>query len=457
MRVGVLSAVHAPVEARLVAAVDAPATGLQVVRRCADLTEVTALVIAGIGTVAVLGGALPGVDRASIARLRDTGAAVILLADVEDVDRCRSLGADAVLRIDAEVGEIVAAAGACARRLAPERESDRRRPGHRPAHEVPGGEQPAAGAQSVAADRIGDGSSEQAGGDEERRGRLVAVWGPSGAPGRTTVAVNLAAELAGLGAGTLLVDADTWGGSVAQALGLLDESAGLAAAVRAGGHGVLDVGTLRDLAPEVEGRLRVLTGLSRPGRWRELAPSALEAVWQTARAVADWTVVDCGFCLEDDDGSGFEAMLGLRRNGATLSALTVADVVVVVGAAEPVGIHRLVQGLADLDEALGSAGRRLVVANRLRASAAGAAPERSVTEALVRYAGVSDVALVPDDRPALDRAMLEGRTLRASAPGSPARLAIYELAATLAGAAAGRRVHARQGRGRGRGRRAAAA
>ena len=56
------------------------------------------------------------------------------------------------------------------------------------------------------------------------------VWGPTGAPGRTTLAIGLAAELAGSGLPTVLVDADTYGASVAQCLGLLDESSGLATA-----------------------------------------------------------------------------------------------------------------------------------------------------------------------------------------------------------------------------------
>ena len=38
-----------------------------------------------------------------------------------------------------------------------------------------------------------------------RRGRVFAIWGPAGAPGRSTLAVNLAAELSRLGRSTLLV------------------------------------------------------------------------------------------------------------------------------------------------------------------------------------------------------------------------------------------------------------
>ena len=64
----------------------------------------------------------------------------------------------------------------------------------------------------------------------------MAVWGPTGAPGRTTVAVGLADEAARLGISTLLVDADVYGGVVAQVLGLLDESPGLAGAARLAGR-----------------------------------------------------------------------------------------------------------------------------------------------------------------------------------------------------------------------------
>jgi Mrp family chromosome partitioning ATPase len=53
--------------------------------------------------------------------------------------------------------------------------------------------------------------------DGETPHTLVAVWGPKGATGRTTVAVNLAFEAAPLVGEVLLVDADTYGGAVAHA------------------------------------------------------------------------------------------------------------------------------------------------------------------------------------------------------------------------------------------------
>jgi hypothetical protein len=54
-----------------------------------------------------------------------------------------------------------------------------------------------------------------------------------------------------------------------------------------------------------------------------------------------------------------------------------------------------------------------------------------VRDALARYAGISDPVLVPDDRAALDAALLAGRTLTEAAPASPARLALARLAVEL--------------------------
>jgi Mrp family chromosome partitioning ATPase len=52
----------------------------------------------------------------------------------------------------------------------------------------------------------------------DERHVLAAVWGPKGAPGRTTVAVNLAFEAVAAGGEVLLVDADTYGGVVAHTI-----------------------------------------------------------------------------------------------------------------------------------------------------------------------------------------------------------------------------------------------
>ena len=132
-------------------------------------------------------------------------------------------------------------------------------------------------------------------------GLIVAVWGPTGAPGRTTVAVELAAAIAGTGRDTLLVDADTVGPSIALHLGLIDDTSGFAAAVRAASRGRLDPVGLAGLAVAVPSGPRVLVGLPSADRWTELRPASVDALLQCARATVPVTVVDIGFGVEGGD------------------------------------------------------------------------------------------------------------------------------------------------------------
>jgi MinD-like ATPase involved in chromosome partitioning or flagellar assembly len=260
---------------------------------------------------------------------------------------------------------------------------------------------------------------------------LVAVWGPTGAPGRTTIAVTIATEAARLGVDTLLTDADVYGGVVAQALGLLDESPGLAAAVRQANAGSLDVVALAKLARVVSPQLRVLTGVARADRWPELRPAALTSVYTLSRRLAALTVVDCGFCLEQDEELSYDTTAP-RRNGATLTTLAQADRVVAVGTADPIGLQRLVRGLTELSAALPDR-RPHVVVNRLRGGPINGEPRSQIAQALSRYAGVENITFVPHDQAGFDQAIASGRSIGEIAPDSAARQAILPLVAQLAG------------------------
>ena len=79
-------------------------------------------------------------------------------------------------------------------------------------------------------------------------------------------------------------------------------------------------------------------------------------------------------------------------------------------------MQRLVRGLTQLREVVPGALPRVVL-NRVRRGAVGAEPEAQLAEALERYAGVRDVAFVPEDREALDAALLQARALRRGRPG----------------------------------------
>ncbi|WP_454084849.1 AAA family ATPase [Georgenia sp. Marseille-Q6866] len=419
MTTGVLLALTGPDEAALVSLLDAPGTGLQVVRRCADVPEVVAAGLAGLGSLAVLSAELPGLDRPVLRQLAGSGVRTVLVAAEDDAERCRALGATTVTWEAAGAAEWARVVAELA------------------------GSEPAV----VATPALPVHAAEDTG---DAAGRVAVVWGPRGSPGRTTVAVNLAQELSDRGE-VLLVDADTEAPSVTQVLGVLDETAGLAAAARLAGDGRLDAESLRSLTRRLERGPRLLTGLTRADRWRELPAASLDVVWERARELAGWTVVDVGAGIDDPVG-GLTSGIAPRRHQAALSALGAADVVVVVGAGEPVGMHRLVMALQELTESGVTAphAQRVVVVNRVRGSATGASPEQAVVESLARFAGVSAPVLVPDDRPALDRAVLRGATLAEVAPGSRARTALRDLAERVAGPAADSRAGRRRRRTPGR-------
>ena len=261
------------------------------------------------------------------------------------------------------------------------------------------------------------------------RGQVIAVWGPSGAPGRTTLAIGIASELAALGHRVALADVDTHGAAVAPTLGLLDEAPGFAAACRLASSDTLTPEELDRVSDLYQGAssFRVLTGIGAPRRWPELSPERVTGVIQRCREWVDFTVIDMASSLENDEEISSD-LFAPRRNGATVAALREADRVVAVGSADPVGMSRFLRAHVELLEVSG-AGRVDVVMNRVRASAIGVGPAAQVRQTLARFGGIDDPVLVPHDQNAVDGAVLSGRTLLDVSPRSGARRAIADLVA----------------------------
>ncbi len=253
-----------------------------------------------------------------------------------------------------------------------------------------------------------------------RRAPVVAVWGPAGAPGRSTVALALASAVAARDVPTVLVDADTYGGSLGQALGVLDDVSGLVAACRAANQG--RTSEIVDHLLEIDPGLRLLSGLPRADMWPQVRPAALDSVLDHLRASSEVVVVDCGFCIEVDAGPG------ATRNRTTLQVLEQADAIVLVGRPEPVGLARLVRAAHDLAAVVPHVSP-FVVVNQARPSLGWA--EREVRGTLERLTGLDPVAMLPHDQSGLDLAAVSGRTPREVAPSSPFVTRIEALAAQL--------------------------
>lgn len=242
----------------------------------------------------------------------------------------------------------------------------------------------------------------------ESSGRLLAVWGPHGAPGRSVVAASVASAWAQAGQHVMLVDADPRGGAQAQMFAVLDEASGLVAACRSANHG--DLAALGDHAVTVESGLRLLTGVTRADMWDQVREAPFQIVLRTVAQASDAVVVDLGPGLDTQ----------------TRHVLGAADQVLVVGRADPVGLARLVRALHDLASVRSVAlAPPMVVINQLRSTSVW--NERDVRDAVERLAGVRPDVFVPADFKTLDTAALRGRVPAEVAPGSPFVAAVSEL------------------------------
>ena len=351
--------------------------GVVVLKRCVDVDDLLASVTSGQADVAVVSLDAPGLDPASVAHLRRHAVrpVAVTAARADDLD----------VREHAQRLGIASVVGAGGLATLPEVVTT-----------VEDGDTRAGALEDAVADEVAET------GPPDDNGRVVVVWGPAGAPGRTTIATNLAWEVARREVPVVLADLDPYGGAVAQQLGILDEVSGLLSASRLAASGQLDE-RFASVCRGVGEHLAVVTGLPRADRWREVRAAQVDQLLDRARGLGQ-VVVDTGFSLEDEAGSDFGGRPG--RNALTLAALDAADEVVVVGAADPVGLARLARGLVELRDRAGGVPVRVVV-NRMRGSIGWS--EREIAGMVEGFSRVAGLHFLPEDRAALDRALVSGR------------------------------------------------
>ncbi len=372
-------------ELALVRDLGRPEFGIRVARRCVDHGELLGTALRDRPRAVLVDASLPWVDRDLVTTLRRSGTEVIAIGN-----SARPLGQIGVhcLAPDASADAVAAAVFAL----------------------DPVGPASADSAKTAAGTMGGVTTALNAPDSDRTAGRLLVVWGGAGAPGRTTVAIHLAVEAARAGHSTLLIDADVWSASIAQTLEL-DEAPSVAQAARLAADGWPEsITTCVQTGPD---GLGVLTGLARAELWPEVREQAWRAVLAAAVVAYDFVIVDAAAPIEEDEGLVFDRV-PFRRNLVTTVALERADEIVMVAAADPVGLRRAVVAHRSWTERATPVHEFRVVLNRApRAGRRLQDCSRMVSD----WIGVRPVAFLPDE-PALARVAWEGRALHAIAPRS---------------------------------------
>ncbi len=240
---------------------------------------------------------------------------------------------------------------------------------------------------------------------------VVAVWGATGAPGRTTVATTLATMLGGGGVSTLLIDADPRGGTIATSLGLLDEVPGFVAICRLAARGELDSTQIERLASRYRfprGEIDVLTGLARRLRGTDAQRDSVEHALVTLRSHYEAIVIDLGSDLPPADHVATQE----STPGAALNAqlLEEADLVWAVIEASPVGVARFARAQSSFDEVRAGKPVRYLV-NKVDSARRALGDDAVLSEALWRFTGVADYWSIPHDFVSTQRARMAGDAL----------------------------------------------
>ena len=224
---------------------------------------------------------------------------------------------------------------------------------------------------------------------------VIAVTSPHGSTGKTTVAINIALELAAEKARVLLIDGDIQGPAVANHFALTQQPAGLQAALRIASQQRFDLEQLERLSFQFQkSTLRIMPG-SQNFPSQPFDQEAVANLLETARSGYEFTVIDLGSL--SGDGSGAQAEL-------TNAIISLADRTVIVCLADPIGIFRLL-GIENLI----AASSKLVdlVMNRVRNSVIASA-RREIAITLQRLSTLEPKAYLPDDPQHIDQAVRTG-------------------------------------------------
>lgn len=337
-----------------------PPGGLEC-HNCVDLSDLVGRAVAGAADAVVVSPRVAGLDAAVVQRLRALGCRVLALAcDPDDVARAGRIGLHEVVGWPMDASVVVATL-------------------RTPAPSVEKGASPG------------------------RRGRVVAVWGPPGAPGRSAISALLAAGAGRAGLDVAVVDADLaaphWS-LMGPAAGPAPAS-GLILASRRTASGLPDV---EDLMSEPAPGVRLLTASAEPDRWVEVSPDLIDDVLHAVARLADVVVVDLG-CDIRDAHPAYDVGWAHDAGAVGRAVIRSADHVMAVMSAEPLGVHRFASWWPVLRAQVE---QPAVVANKVGMPRAGRRPKQQVADVLQAIGADPAQVFVPWDPRAADALLQPG-------------------------------------------------
>lgn len=369
----VVTAISARLEAKFVVELGA-LDDVKLQRRCADIPELLGVVEAGGAQIAAISPDFPGMSGTVISELVMRGASVLAVTSATsaiDQRQCEAWGITSTYVLgDGDLADIVNQLRDMA---GEEPESTNFEPREEP----------------IVA--------------PSHHGNIICLWGPPGAPGRTTTAIHLARQL-GAHQPTLLIDADTYAPSIATFAGLMDDASGILALARMVDAGTLNPRQMEGVIAHIEHGLDIVTGIGSASRWHELSPSAFTRILDVASMSYRWIVIDISSEFSIDEELMFDT-LAPSRNAVSSLALSISDHVVALASCDPVGLGRFVPLWDDVRELDATVH---VVLNKARHDSVGGAPETVAAGALTRFAGAQVNVVIPDAQRDLDAEVLLG-------------------------------------------------
>jgi MinD-like ATPase involved in chromosome partitioning or flagellar assembly len=243
-------------------------------------------------------------------------------------------------------------------------------------------------------------------------GRIVAVWGPTGSPGRSTVAAALAGALAGRGR-VVLVDADLLRGALDVLLGA-DVGGNVASASRFPAPPGFPCPPDHLFAHRAG--FALLPGVPGPGQGVTVQPDDLAALLERLRLAFDLVVVDIGWTLPEHE-----------HGRSHLAALQAAALVLVVAAATRLGVSDLLLQYPMLAERLCASDGNGPTVWCVLNNGNGAHME-SQRRRITDETGLWVVSYVPHDCAAVTRAHERCLPLTVARRNSPAAKVLWNLA-----------------------------